>query len=114
VFSVQNVPPVSSPGLPQILQPSVYYGVAGSSGGGGYVVADSNQPEIDYQSANGSNVTSHYHGSGGVPLNGFLTRAAFALRFGDLKLLISNDITPSRASCSCATSRTWPRRRRRS
>lgn len=93
VFSVQNVPPVSAPGLPQILQPSVYFGVAGSGGDSGYVVADTTQPEIDYQASNGNNRTSHYHGTGGVQLNNFLTRAAFALRFGDAKLLISNDIT---------------------
>ncbi len=94
VFSVQNVPPVSAPGMPQILQPSVYFGVAGSGADHGYVVANTTQPEIDYQTTNGNNVTSHYHGSGGVQLNGLLTRAAFALRFGDIKLLISNDITP--------------------
>ncbi len=39
-------------------------------------------------------MTSSYGGSGGVQLNSFLKRAAFAVRFGDLNILISNLITP--------------------
>ena len=43
--------------------------------------------------ANGNDVETHYAGSGGVRLNSFLTKAAFAIRFGDFNLLISNLVT---------------------
>ena len=88
VFAVQQVPPSSSAGMPQITQPSIYFGL----GETGYVVANSRQPEVDYQQ-DGTNVESHYTGSGGVQLSSIFTRAAFALRLGDLNLLISSQIT---------------------
>ncbi len=89
VFGVQDVPPTSSNGLPEITQPNVYFGL----GETGYVVANSKQLEVDYQPQNGQNVESHYHGSGGVQLSSIFTRAAFALRLGDFNLLISSQIT---------------------
>lgn len=89
IFGIQDVPPVSSPGYPTIKQPSVYYGVDNP----GWVVADTRQPEIDYQLPSGAEQESHYQGTGGVKLTSFLTRAAFAIRFGDFNLLISNLIT---------------------
>jgi hypothetical protein len=89
VFAVQDVPPVSSNGMPAITQPNVYFGL----GETGYVVADSKQLEVDYQQKNGNNIESHYAGSGGVQLSSIFTRAAFALRLGDFNLLISSQIT---------------------
>jgi uncharacterized membrane protein (UPF0182 family) len=88
VYTVQGVPPASSQGLPEITQPSVYFGL----GQTGYVVANSKQEEVDYQE-NGNSVESHYSGSGGVQLSSIFTRAAFALRLGDFNLLISSQIT---------------------
>jgi len=88
VFAVQGVPPQSSAGLPAITQPSVYFALGES----GYVVANSKQTEVDYEQ-NGTNVQSHYSGSGGVQLSSIFTRAAFALRLGDFNLLISSQIT---------------------
>ncbi len=88
VFAVQDVPPTSSKGLPAIRQPSVYFGL----GLTGYVVANSKQAEVDYE-RKGTNVESHYTGTGGVQMSSILTRAAFALRLGDFNLLISSQIT---------------------
>jgi uncharacterized protein len=89
VFAVQDVPPASSSGLPDITQPNVYFGL----GETGYVVANSKQLEVDYQKKDGTNVESHYTGTGGVRLSSIFTRAAFALRLGDFNLLISSQIT---------------------
>ena len=89
VFAVQDVPPSSSSGMPAITQPNVYFG----AGETGYVVANSKQLEVDYQKSNGTNVESHYAGTGGVQLSSIFTRAAFALRLGDFNLLISSQIT---------------------
>ena len=90
VFSIKDVPPGSTNGLPKIKQPAVYFGLTDP----GYVVADSRQPELDYQKSNGTDVDTHYQGTGGVKLSNFFTKAAFAVRLGDLNLLISNLITP--------------------
>lgn len=90
-FSVGDVPPVSKAGAPKLAQPKVYYG----PGQPGFVVANTRQPEIDYQAANGTTVESHYSGSGGVQLSSLLRRAAFALRFGDLNVLISGQVKPT-------------------
>lgn len=88
-FAIQNVPPASSDGLPAITQPNVYFGLDDP----GYVVADTLQPEYDFQQPNGTNSESHYQAKGGVKMGSFLTRAAFAVRLGDFNLLISNLIT---------------------
>jgi len=91
VFSVGEVPPVSSSGLPQITQPSVYYGRGSMT----YVVVNSKQPEVDYELPNNEgNVETHYKGTGGVQLNSFFDRLMFAVRFGDYNLAISSEITP--------------------
>ena len=89
VYGIKDVPPTSSTGLPNITQPDIYF----ASGDTGYVVANTKQPEIDYQAPDGTNVESHYSGTGGVQLSTFLNRAAFALRLGDFNLLISDQIT---------------------
>jgi uncharacterized protein len=88
VYAVQGVPPTSSQGLPRITQPGVYFGLGDSN----YVVANTKQLEVDYQTG-GNNVESHYAGTGGVQLSSILRRAAFALRLGDFNLLISDQIT---------------------
>ncbi len=88
-FVVQNVPPEPTYSSLQLPQPDVYFGLNQP----GYVVADTKQKELDYEVAGGGPVESHYAGSGGVPMGSFLTRAAFAIRLGDLNLLISNLIT---------------------
>jgi hypothetical protein len=89
VFGVSGIPAASSQGLPKLTQPDVYFGLGES----GYVVANTKQPEVDYQQANGNNVESHYSKKGGVQLSNFFSRAAFALRLGDFNLLISSQIT---------------------
>ena len=88
-FAVGDVPPQSNSGLPLVTQPSIYFGLNNS----GYVVANSEQPEIDFQLTNGTNVETHYSGNGGVQLSNFFDRAMFALRFSDFNLIISNQIT---------------------
>jgi hypothetical protein len=89
VFAIRDVPPSSSAGLPNVTQPDVYFGLNQP----GYVVANSKQAELDYQLPNGTDVENHYQGTGGTPIGGFFTRAAFALRLGDFNLLISSLIT---------------------
>jgi hypothetical protein len=88
-YAVSNVPTQSSKGLPKVTQPDVYFGLGDSD----FVVANTKQAEVDYQRSDSSNVESHYSAQGGVPLNSFLTKAAFALRLGSFNLLISDQVT---------------------
>ncbi len=88
-FPVGQVPPTSQAGYPTIIQPAVYFGLNNS----GYVVANTKQPEVDYQLSDGTNVETHYAGDGGVQLSNFFDKALFAIRFSDFNLLISNEIT---------------------
>jgi uncharacterized membrane protein (UPF0182 family) len=93
VFAIQNIPPsdAGSPsGTPVISTPQVYFGEATTN----FSIVDTQQAELDYQNTStGAPVTSHYTGAGGVKLSSLLRRAAFALRFSDLNVLISGAIT---------------------
>ncbi|HUC38056.1 MAG TPA: UPF0182 family protein [Acidimicrobiales bacterium] len=95
VFDIGALPPVSATGLAKLTQPSVYFGLNNPNGGdANFEIANTRQPEVDYPLQNGGIQESHYSGPGGVELNNFVTRAAFALRFGDLNVLISDRLTP--------------------
>jgi len=93
IFDVANVPPVSTNGLPTLTTPGIYFGLDNS----GWVVANTKQPELDYQVNAGTNagqpVETHYSGSGGVAVGGLFSRLALAARLGDFNFLISNQIT---------------------
>jgi uncharacterized membrane protein (UPF0182 family) len=86
-FYVKNVPPE---GEPTIDQPRIYYG----EGNRGYAIVGSKQREIDFQDQQGRTRSSSYAGEGGVRMNSLVRRVAFALRFGNLNPLISNEVTP--------------------
>jgi uncharacterized membrane protein (UPF0182 family) len=91
---VQNLPPVSSDGAPKITEPRVYFGERPSS----YVVVGAKQAEFDYprgQNVGGAEdaVKTNWVGSTGIRLDTTLSRLLFALRFRDLDLLISDQIT---------------------
>ena len=87
-FTLKDIPPE---GTPQLEQPRVYYGERT----GGYAVVKSKQREIDFQDQDeGSTRFSTYEGKGGVRLSSFVRRAAFALRFADVNMVISGLITP--------------------
>ena len=92
-FVVSNVPPVSTNGMPNLTRPDIYFGVNYS----GWVVANTKQPELNYQIDSGPNagepVETHYSSTGGVAVGGFFSRIALALRLGDFNFLISNQIT---------------------
>ncbi len=87
-FTLKDIPPS---GTPELTQPRLYYG----ENTGGYAVVKTKQREIDFQDQQkGTTRFSTYNGTGGVPLSSFFRRAAFALRFAEVNMLISNLITP--------------------
>jgi uncharacterized membrane protein (UPF0182 family) len=82
---LKDLPPQ---GTPSLTTPGLYYGEKL----GGYSIVRTDQKEIDFTEANGTNHQSTYAGTGGVQLDSFIKRAALSLRFGDFNPLISGFI----------------------
>ena len=86
---IQNLPPVSSPGAPTITEPRIYFGTQASD----YVIVGGGSQEFDYPSSTATgDAYNSWSGSTGIKLDTPLTRLLFAARFGDLNLMISNQI----------------------
>ena len=71
-------------------QPAVYFGEEL----GGYVVVGSKQRELNFEDEDETKYTT-YEGEDGVALDNIIKKAAFALRFGDVNPLISDQLTGS-------------------
>ncbi|GMU77780.1 MAG: UPF0182 protein [Acidimicrobiia bacterium] len=59
---------------------------------GGYVIVNAKQPEFNYPRQGVRDSLTRYRGADGVKLSSFVRRAAFALRFSDVNLLVSGQI----------------------
>lgn len=88
-FFIKDFPPRSNVEI-QVTRPEIYYGELTDD----TVYVSSGREEFDYPSGN-DNVYSHYEGAGGVVLDSFIKRLAFALRQSDPNILLSDDITNS-------------------
>ncbi|KRT73967.1 MAG: hypothetical protein XU13_C0010G0009 [Candidatus Rokubacteria bacterium CSP1-6] len=86
-FFVKDIPPVST-GFPKITRPEIYYGEISND----YVFVRTKSQELDYP-AGDQNVYTRYAGRGGIPVTSFLTKLAFAIRFGEIKIVLSDDLT---------------------
>ena len=86
-FFLKDIPPAGT-GLPKITRPEIYYGELGND----YVFVRTRSQELDYPSGD-QNVYARYQGRGGIPVNSLLAKLAFAIRFGELKVLLSDDLT---------------------
>jgi uncharacterized membrane protein (UPF0182 family) len=73
----------------KITQPQLYYGEDLP----GYAITNTGRAEVDYTGAAEGEGQSLYTGSGGVKLDSFARKAAFALRFADWNLIVSNFLT---------------------
>ena len=87
-FFVKDIPPVSTGGFPAITRPQIYYGEIGNE----YVLVRTRSQELDYPSGD-QNVYVTYTGRGGISIGSWLGKLAFAARFGEVKILLSNDLT---------------------
>jgi uncharacterized membrane protein (UPF0182 family) len=76
------------PELP-LAQPRIYFGELTDS----WVVTGTTTDELDYPLQDESIATTSWTGSTGVGIGGFFNRLLYAIRFGDLNLLISNQLT---------------------
>ena len=92
---IRNLPPVSSDGAPVVTEPRIYFGERPTID---YVIVGAKQPEFDFpqgsQQAGGEQaIETRWSGTTGIRLDRTLERLLFALRFRDLNLLISDQVT---------------------
>jgi len=85
---IKDLPPQSSIDL-AVSRPEIYYGESTSD----YVFVKTNEREFDYPGEGDKSVYTHYEGLGGVPMDSYLKRLAFAYRLGDSNIILSRDIT---------------------
>lgn len=85
-FLVKDLPPVGSP---EITRPEIYFGEDLDS----YAIVNTQQEEIDYTTAEGTDRTSSYEGDGGVVIDSRIKKLALAARFGEVNLMTSSAIT---------------------
>jgi uncharacterized protein len=86
-FWVKDIPPAGLPDL-RISRPELYFSELASD----YVFVKTLAKEFDYP-AGDRNVYTAYEGQGGIPLGSLLRKMLFAAHLGDIKLLMSNDLT---------------------
>lgn len=87
-FWIKDIPPASSADL-RISRPELYFSELATD----YVFVKTRAKEFDYP-AGDQNVYTAYEGHGGIPLGSFWRKLLFAAHLGDIKLLMSNDLTP--------------------
>jgi uncharacterized membrane protein (UPF0182 family) len=91
---IRNLPPVSDPSAPQITQPRIYFGERPSD----WVLTGARQNEFDFPTGESdgggdAGTETRWTGDTGIKLDTTLMRVLFALRFRDLDLLISDQVT---------------------
>ncbi len=87
-FFVKDIPPAVTGSL-KITRPEVYYGEVANA----YVLVKMRAPELNYPQGD-QNVYTTYAGTGGVSIGSLWRRLAFAARFAEFKMLLSDDFTP--------------------
>ena len=88
-FFIKDIPPQSTDGFPDVTRPEIYYGEIANE----YVLVRTRSQELDYPRGD-QNVYTRYQGRGGIPITSWLRRLAFAARFGEPKIVLSDDLTP--------------------
>ncbi len=87
VLLIKDIPPVTSVPSLDVTRPEIYFGELSHDP----VYVKTAAQEFNYPSGE-ENVYGQYEGKGGIQLNSYFRRMAYAIRFGDMKLLLSNDI----------------------
>lgn len=85
---IKDLPPQSDIDL-AITRPEIYYGEKTTD----YVFVNTREEEFNFPGEGGEPVYTTYQGTGGVRLDRYLKRLAFAWRLGDSNIILSGDIT---------------------
>ncbi|MGH9801914.1 MAG: UPF0182 family protein, partial [Blastocatellia bacterium] len=88
VLFIKELPPVSTAPELNITRPEIYFGELSHDP----VYIKTAAKEFNYP-AGEQNVSASYEGKDGVSIGSFWRRLVFATRFGDMKMLLSNDVS---------------------
>ena len=98
VFFAKNIPQdgmisirsQNSDAKPDIVvhNPRIYYGEKTEE----FAIVNTNTPELDYEAEGGELKSNHYSGIGGVKIDSFLNRFAYAWEFADINILLTGEI----------------------
>ena len=94
-LTIRDIPPVSTDGAPVVSEPRIYFGELDDD----WVIVGAKTPEFDYPvgegdgTTGGGDATTSWRGTGGIALRTFADRLLFAVRLGDLNLLLSDQVT---------------------
>jgi len=88
VFISSNIPPMGDEEVVPSIQPGIYFG---ETPGPAYSLVRTDADELDFEDPETQQqITTVYAGRGGVPVGSFTRRLAFALRFADYNLILTN------------------------
>jgi uncharacterized protein len=89
-FIIKDVPPIYTVDEPKLKidVPQIYYGEKKND----YSLVNTKTEEFDFPKGN-SNSYTNYAGKGGVMINSFIDKLAFAIRFADIKILLSSELS---------------------
>ncbi|MGN6608944.1 MAG: UPF0182 family membrane protein [Jatrophihabitans sp.] len=87
-YTEGDIPPT---GALDIKQPDVYYGQLGNN----YSIVGAKGTPREFDANGGSNVT--YQGKGGIKLDNFFTRLAFAANYGETNFILNSTVSASGA-----------------
>jgi len=89
-YLIKDIPPiytVDESNL-KIIQPQVYYGEKENN----FVLVNTKTNEFDYPKGN-TNEYINYDGKGGIVLDSFFKKLLMAIKFADIKILLSGDVS---------------------
>ncbi len=88
VFISSNIPPVGDEEVVPAEQPGIYFGLTASPA---YSLVRTEADELDFEDPETqAQITTVYAGRGGVAIDSLTRRLAFALRFADYNLILTN------------------------
>ncbi|MBM4234916.1 MAG: UPF0182 family protein [Firmicutes bacterium] len=85
-YFLGDIPPIGNVNLDN---PAIYFGELTND----YVIVNTDTPEFHYATAGDVNEFTFYDGEAGVEIHSFLRRALFALKFGEYRILVSNELS---------------------
>ena len=88
VFIASNIPPAGEDEVVPDEEPGIYFGEFSQPG---YSLVRTDALELDFEDPDTSEqIATEYEGEGGIAINSLFRRMAFALRFGDYNLVLTN------------------------
>ncbi len=88
VLFIKDLPPISTAPELKVTRPEIYFGELSNDP----VYVRTATKEFDYPSGE-DNVSTSYAGDGGVSIGSYWRKLMFATRFGDMKLLLSDEVS---------------------